>query len=63
MPSKLILLDNTVLSNFALVGRPDLVLTLWGDACATTTAVMAEYQAGMDSRGLPPDSWKDLTVL
>ena len=29
MTSRLILLDNTVLTNFALVGRPDLVLDLW----------------------------------
>ena len=53
MTSRLVLLDNTVLTNFALVDRPDLVLDLWGPNCATTTEVMAEYQAGIIGRGLP----------
>lgn len=55
-----VLLDNTVLTNFALVGRPDLVFSLWGAKCMTTTAVMSEYKAGVISRGLPADSWKGL---
>lgn len=58
-----VLLDNTVLTNFALVGQPELVLDLWGTTCATTTAVMAEYQAGIISRGLPTHSWDILTQL
>ena len=63
MPSGLILLDNTVLTNFALVDRPDLVLDLWGTNCATTTEVMVEYQAGIIGHGLPAHSWKNLTRL
>jgi hypothetical protein len=42
MPSRLVLLDSTVLTNFALVHRADLVLDLWGEAGATTQAVIAE---------------------
>ena len=49
MPSRLVLLDNTVLANFALIHRADLVLGLWGEAGATTQAAMAEYQAGVTS--------------
>ena len=63
MHSRLVLLDNTALTNFALAGRPDLVLDLWGADCATTTSVMVEYQAGITSRGLPAHSWEDLIQL
>ena len=59
----LVLLDNTALTNFALVQRPDLVLNLFGDRCATTTAVFDEYQAGIINRGLPAHSWDNLPVL
>jgi predicted nucleic acid-binding protein len=63
MPSRLVLLDNTVLTNFALVHRADLVLDLWGVAGATTQAVMAEYQAGVTARDFAANAWEDLTVL
>jgi predicted nucleic acid-binding protein len=63
MTSGLVLLDNTVLTNFALVDRPDLVLELWDTNCATTTEVMAEYQAGIVGHGLPAHSWENLTQL
>lgn len=58
-----VLLDNTVLTNFALVARPDLVLDFWGAHCATTLAVMAEYQAGVSTRGLPAGIWDVLDQL
>jgi predicted nucleic acid-binding protein len=57
-----VLLDNTVLTNFALLNRPDLVLDLWTGAC-TTTAVLAEYQAGTAVRPLPADCWQTLTLV
>lgn len=63
MASQLVLLDNTALTNFALVNRPDLILNLWGTDCATTPDVIAEYHAGVISRGLPPDSWQTLNTL
>ena len=59
----LVLLDNTALTNFALIGRPDLIFDLFGDRCATTTAVFNEYQAGITHRGLPAHSWDNLTTL
>ena len=60
--SKPVLLDNTVLTNFALIGRPHLVLDLWPDAC-TTPAVQAEYQAGVTTRQLPVDAWQSLATV
>ncbi|CAG0987919.1 hypothetical protein ANRL3_02568 [Anaerolineae bacterium] len=45
----ILLLDNTVLSNFARVERPDLVQRALGDAerAATVTEAFAEFQAGV----------------
>ena len=60
--SKPVLLDNTVLTNFALIGRSDLILDLWPDACITP-AVQAEYQAGVTSRQLPVDAWQSLPIV
>ncbi|MCZ7672332.1 MAG: hypothetical protein M5U34_37025 [Chloroflexi bacterium] len=60
--SKPVLLDNTVLTNFALIGRSHLVLGLWPDAC-TTPAVQAEYQAGVTTRQLPADVWQSLPIV
>lgn len=48
-----ILLDNTVLTNFALVNRVELVFKLWESNCTTTMAVMTEYQTGVASGLLP----------
>lgn len=55
-----LLLDNTVLSNFALTRRMDLVRIALGNNIATTTAVLDEFQAGT-IRGLLPQT--DLTWL
>ncbi|MDX1418168.1 MAG: hypothetical protein R3293_28470 [Candidatus Promineifilaceae bacterium] len=63
MASRLILLDNTVLTNFALVNRPDLVRELWSVDIATTVEVMAEYQAGIVGLGLSAHNWKNLARL
>jgi len=57
-----VLLDNTVLTNFALLNRPDLALDAWAGVC-TTTAVLAEYQAGTAVRTLPPHCWQELTIV
>lgn len=59
----LFLLDNTVLTNFSLVNREDLVLNLWGHRCATTTAVLNEYQVGVEGRKLPSDKWENLSRI
>lgn len=61
--SHLVLLDNTVLTNFALVNRADLVLRLWGNAACITSPVLAEYAAGTASGILPSEIWSGLTVV
>ena len=58
-----VLLDNTVLTNFALVGRTDLVMRLWPTAACTTSSVLDEYGAGAASGLLPADAWTDLPVV
>jgi len=57
-----VLLDNTVLTNFALVGRDDLVLHLWPGTVCTTPAVRQEYDAGA-ARGVPAGAWTDLSAV
>lgn len=57
------LLDNTVLSNFALVGRPDLLGLAVGDTAAAVSEVLGEYQAGVELGRLPPYDWAWLPVL
>jgi predicted nucleic acid-binding protein len=59
----LVILDNTVLTNFGLVQRPDLVMRLWPGTVCTTQEVVDEYQAGVRVAGLLPEAWEDLPVL
>lgn len=58
-----IVLDNTVLTNFALVNRAHWVIDLLGDDAWTTTAVLAEYEAGVASGALPAAAWPALVVV
>jgi predicted nucleic acid-binding protein len=61
--SRPVLLDNTILTNFALVDRAELVTRLWPTAACTTAAVMAEYAVGVAEGLLPADAWTDLPVV
>jgi len=63
MATGLVLVDNTVLTNYALIARPDLVTDLRGVEFATTPEVMAEYQAGVTGRGMPVAVWDSLPQL
>ncbi len=58
-----IILDNTVLSNLAIVGRADLVAMLWAGRACTTQDVMDEYRAAADVGVLPSACWDDLIVV
>lgn len=58
-----VIIDNTVLTNFALVGRPDIVLSLWPDSVATTPEVTAEYTTGIAVANLPSEAWIELPVV
>ncbi len=57
-----VVLDNTVLSNFARVGKTDLVAELWGNAAFTTPEVMNEYARGVKKKLFPPDAWIELSI-
>jgi predicted nucleic acid-binding protein len=61
--SDLVALDATVLTNFALVNRPDLIERLWPGNAVTTAAAMSEYRAGVASGQLPENCWVDLPVV
>jgi predicted nucleic acid-binding protein len=57
-----VLLDNTVLVNFAAAERPDLVLQTWSDAVCTTPAVRDEYRQGVANDVLPESAWGQLPL-
>lgn len=56
------LLDNTVMSNFAVVRRPDLLVTALGEPIATSQQAFKELQAGVAAGKLPPLDWPWFTV-
>jgi predicted nucleic acid-binding protein len=57
------LLDNTVLSNFSVIQRPDLLRTAFEDNLATPQQAFDELQAGIRAGKLPPDlHWQWLPV-
>lgn len=58
-----VILDNTVLSNLALVAQPDLVFQLWAGRVCSTQAVLDEYNRAAVAGLLPPDVWSDLPVV
>jgi len=60
--SNLVLLDNTVLSNFARIERHTLVIELW-PSCATTLEAWQEFQAGIMIGKLPKNAWKGLSII
>jgi predicted nucleic acid-binding protein len=60
--ASVVFLDNTILSNFAMLGRTDLIYSLWPDVACTTKSVLEEYQAGTDILDLPGEAWEGLIV-
>ena len=59
----LVLLDTTILANFALVGLTTILTELWGDQVATTEEVLEEYAAGVGSGKLPLVDWMHLKTI
>ena len=58
-----VIADNTVLSNFALIEREDILDKVFGGAICTTAAVRAELSEG-EKRGLVPRrDWSKVPVL
>ena len=60
---RLIFLDNTVLSNFGLVERADLLFRLWPGQVCSTKAALDEYQAGISAMDTRSEVWKDLPIV
>lgn len=59
-----ILLNNTILSNFSIIARPDLVRQAFPhERVATVTAVLNEHAAGVNSGHFPVCDWSWLNVL
>ena len=59
----LVLLDNTILTNFALVGLTPKLRDLWGERVATTEEVLEEYAAGVETGKLPRVDWTHLKTI
>ena len=58
-----ILLDNTVLSNLALVDDAQLAIRLWPDRACTTSQALDEYEMGVAGGVLPGEAWRDLPIM
>ena len=56
------LLDNTVMSNFCFVERPDLLRTTFGDGVATPQQAFSELIAGVQQGKLPDLDWSWLPI-
>jgi predicted nucleic acid-binding protein len=59
----LVLLDNTILTNFALVGLTPILRELWGKRVATTEEVLEEYAAGVENGKLLRVDWTHLKII
>ena len=59
----LVVLDNTVLSNFGCVNSPELVLDLWPGLACSTQGVLSEYHNAVITRGYRRDCWNALPVI
>ncbi|MCL4490060.1 MAG: DUF3368 domain-containing protein [Chloroflexi bacterium] len=57
------ILDNTLLSNFAIVQRPELIRLALADAAATTEEAFAECQTGVRIGRLPACDYSWLSVF
>jgi predicted nucleic acid-binding protein len=57
------LLDNTVISNFSFVRRPDLVQVALGHVAATVAEAFAEYVTGVQLGRVPACDWTWLPIL
>ena len=59
----LVLLDTTVLTNFALVELPSIPKDLWGNKACTTSEVLEEYATGVETGKLPRVDWTQLKII
>lgn len=61
--SRLVLLDNTVMSNFAHAQVVSAIYDLWGQSVCTTPDALAEYQDGIARVALPRLAWREIQVI
>jgi predicted nucleic acid-binding protein len=59
----LVLLDTTILTNFAQVGITKVITDLWGEQACTTVDAFREYSMGITAAGLSPLAWRQLNIL
>jgi predicted nucleic acid-binding protein len=58
-----LVLDNTVMSNFVLVGRTSWLREMWPGTLVTPEETWAELQTGIQLGRLPEADWSWLTIL
>jgi predicted nucleic acid-binding protein len=58
-----VLLDNTVLSNFSIVGHPELVRVAFVEQVGTTEQVLQEMQDGVEIGKIPACDWDWLAPI
>ena len=63
MEKEAVVADNTVLSNFALIGREDILAKLFKDTLFTTEEVLKELKRGEQRNVLPKRDWQWIGVL
>lgn len=59
----MIILDNTVLSNFAVVGQTELLQKAFGNVLATVPQVLNEFEEGVSFGRVPATDWHWLKLL
>ena len=63
MEKEAVIADNTVLSNFALIRREDILAKLFKDMLFTTEEVVEELKRGEQRNVLPKRDWQWIRVL
>jgi predicted nucleic acid-binding protein len=63
MTETLVLLDNTVLTNFAVVQQPKTAIQACPGRACTTSAALVEYLAAPEGEHLAEDAWRDLPIV
>ena len=63
MTETLVLLDNTVLSNFSAVQQPGLAIEACPGRACTTEATLAEYLAATEGERFAENAWRDLPII
>lgn len=59
----LVLLDTTILTNFARVELTQVMTDLWREQVCTTVDALREYRMGTSAAGLAPLAWQQLNIL